>query len=342
MASPCRALVTGGGGFLGSRIVEMLLDAGWSVKTFSRLPLPQFVSRGVGCEVGDITDAAAVGAAVRSTDVVFHVAAKVGIWGPYASYHSVNVQGTQHVIDACRANGVKKLVFTSTPSVVFDGGHMRHVSEDMPIPTRHLSPYCSTKAEAERRVIASNDSTLATVCLRPHIIWGPGDRHIVPRLEQLHRAGRLRLIGGGQNLVDTTFIDDAARAHLNAARALEVGNSVSGRAFFIAQGDPRPIGPLLDMFLAAAGLPPVTRTVPVPVAYGAAWAIEMAYRALGLEADPPLTRYTVLEMARDHYFDISAARQELGYEPSVSIEEGLDRLRTSLAAERREGHGAVR
>jgi nucleoside-diphosphate-sugar epimerase len=326
-----RAVVTGGGGFLGSKIVEFLQAEGWTVASFSRQDYPELAARGVACHQGDLADAVAVREALRNSDVVFHAAAKAGLWGEYEEYYSTNVVGTRNIIDACLHHGIRKLVFTSTPSVVFDGLDMRNVTEsEAPIARKHLSAYAATKAEAEQLVVESNSSKLATVCLRPHIIWGPGDNQLFPRLAERHLAHRLRLIGSGDNLVDTTFVDNAARAHIDAASRLEPGAPPAGRAYFISQGDPRPIRDVINLIFKAADLPPLRKTIPLPMAYCAAWVLENSYRLLGIKSEPAITRFSVLEMGRHHYFDISAARRDLGYEPVVSIDEGMERCRLAF------------
>jgi 2-alkyl-3-oxoalkanoate reductase len=333
MCPPSRALVTGGGGFLGSRIVSMLLDEGWSVKSFSRKAHSELIANGAGCCVGDLADESAVNEAVRDADVVFHVAAKVGLWGDYAEYHAANVTGTRNVIEACRGNGVTKLVHTSSTSVIFRGRDLKNANEDAPVPRKHSSHYASTKAQAERLVLEANSPHLATIVLRPHALWGPGDNQLLPRLAQRHRANRLMLVGRGDNLVDFTFVDNAARAHLDAAIRLHAGGTLSGRVYFISQGDPRPVGIFVNDLMRAAGLPPVTRSIPVPVAHVAAWGLETVYRTLGVITEPPITRSAVYFMALEHYFDTSAARRDLGLDPAISIEEGLRRL----AADRDKG-----
>ena len=283
---------------------------------------------------GDLADAAAVHRAAQDADVVFHVAAKAGLWGEHAAYYAANVTGTQNVIEACRRSGIRKLVYTSTPSLVFGGGHVRNGDESLPIPHKHLNHYASTKAQAERLVLEANSPDLATVALRPHVIWGPGDNQVFPRIVARHRAGRLMLVGNGNNLVDTVFVDNAAQAHLDAAQRLTPGSAIAGRAYFITQGEPRPIRSILNDLLETAGMPPVTKSVPVPVARAAAWLLETAYRVLGVTQEPPITRYFVLLMARDHYFDISAARRDLDYRPAISSAEGMQMLRSALFAAR--------
>ena len=330
MSQKLRAVVTGGGGFLGSKIVSMLLEQGCSVRSFSRSDYPNLAARGVTCHRGDLADPRAVSIAIQETDVVFHVAAKAGIWGDHSDYHASNVTGTQNVIDACRRHRVAKLVYTSTPSIAFSGQNVRGANEDDPLPEKHLAPYLETKAAAERLVLEANSGALATVALRPHLIWGPGDTQLFPRIAQRRIANRLMLIGSGENLIDSTFIDNAARAHLEAAERLRPGSPVAGRAYFISQGDPRPVGHLINALLDTAGLPPVNRSIPLPIAYVSAWLLELGYRMFRVAAEPPVTRLTVLEMGRDHYFDISAARRDLGYQPAVSIEEGLEKTRAAF------------
>jgi len=320
------ALVTGGGGFLGSRIVSTLLDEGWAVRSFSSRTYLELTSRGVSCYTGDLRDLTAVGEAVRGCDVVFHAGAKLGIWGDYAGYHGVNVGGTANVIQACRANGVRRLVFTSSPNAVFNGRDLRNVNENIPYPKKHLNHYASTKAQAEQLVLAANGPELATAVLRPHIIWGPGDNQFLPRLKKHLRARRMMLIGDGENLVDPVFVDTAARVHVEAGKRLFPGSPVAGQVYFISQGDPRPMRQFLNELMQAEGLAPVESTMPFPAAYAAAWLFEAVYRAFGVNSEPPLTRFAACMMARTSYFDISAARRDLGYHPEP-FAECLRRLR---------------
>lgn len=317
-------LITGGGGFLGRRIVEMLLDRGDDVRILARGSYPELTARGVDCHRGDITNAESVAQACHGCDIVFHVAAKAGVWGPYDEYHQPNVVGTQNVIDACRSCRVPRLVYTSSPSVVFDGRDMEGVDESVPYPRHHDAHYPHTKAIAEQHILAANNSSLATTALRPHLIWGPRDNHLVPRI--VERAKSLRRIGGLNKKVDCIYIDNAARAHLLAAERLEPGSTVAGRPYFISQGDPRGVWDLVNGILAAAGKPPVAKTVPTWFASLAAGCSESVYGLLGIRREPRLTRFVVKELITAHWFDVSAARRDFGYEPTVSIDEGLERL----------------
>jgi nucleoside-diphosphate-sugar epimerase len=258
---------------------------------------------------------------------VFHVAAKPGIWGEYDDYFRSNVVGTQNVIAACRAHGVRRLIYTSSPSVVFSGRDMEGVNETVPYPPRYEAHYPRTKAMAEQLVRAANDAQLATVSLRPHLIWGPGDNHLLPRLVARARAGQLARIGSRANLIDTVHVDNAADAHLLAADRLAPGSAIAGKVYFISQGEPVPMWEMVNRLLQAAGAPTVTRTVPVWLALMLAWMFETGHRITGSAREPRLTRFVVHELSTAHWFDISAARRDLGYSPAISIAEGLERLR---------------
>lgn len=319
-----RCLVTGGGGFLGRRIVEMLLERGESVRILARGVYPELAALGVDCWRGDITDADLVSKACRGCDVVFHVAAKAGVWGRYEEYHLPNVIGTQNVIDACRSSGAGRLVHTSSPSVVFSGEDMEGVDESVPYSRHYSVPYPRTKAVAEQLVLAANDDSLATTALRPHLIWGPRDNHLVPRI--VARASSLRRIGGLNKKVDCVYIDNAASAHILAADRLEPDSPVAGKAYFISQGEPRGIWDLVNGILAAAGKPPVEKTIPIWAAMSIAAVMEGVFGVLGMRREPRLTRFVVHELTTAHWFDISAAGRDFGYRPEVSIDEGLKRL----------------
>jgi nucleoside-diphosphate-sugar epimerase len=325
-ATSMMALVTGGGGFLGGAIVRRLLGRGDSVRSLARNHYPALESLGVEQHQGDVADAGAVLKATAGCDVVFHVAARAGIWGRYNDYYRANVVGTENVLDACRQHGIRRLVYTSSPSVVFNGRDMEGVDESAPYPDHYEAHYPRTKAMAEQMVLRANGPDLATVALRPHLIWGPGDNHLIPRLLARARAGRLRRIGRDVKRIDSVFVDNAADAHLLAADRLAPGSTIAGRAYFISQGEPVPIWDLVNRILHAAGLGPVTRSMPFGVAYAAGWLLEKWYGLLRREEEPPMTRFLARELATAHWFDIGAARRDLGYEPAVSIEEGLRRL----------------
>jgi nucleoside-diphosphate-sugar epimerase len=322
---PFTALVTGGGGFLGRAIVDRLRARGVMVRNYSRGVYPELAKLGVAIYRGDLSDASALKRACEGCDMVFHVAALAGVWGPYEEYHRVNVAGTQNVVEACQAAGVQRLVFTSSPSVVFDGNDMEGIDESAPYPERFHAAYPKSKALAEQIVRAANGPRLATACLRPHLIWGPRDPHLLPRI--LMRARRLRQIGGTNKRVDSVYVDNAADAHLLAAGRLRPDSPVAGKVYFITNGEPRGMWDLINGILAAGDLPPVTRSVPRGMALGTAACLEAFYGLFGIDGEPSLTRFVARELSSAHWFDIRAARRDLAYEPKVSIDDGLLRLR---------------
>lgn len=321
---PEKILVTGGGGFLGRAIVQRLLARGDHVRSFARGAYPELEAVGVEVMRGDLTDLQAVRTACRDRELVFHTAAKPGVWGSWESFYQPNFLGTKNILAACRLEGVTRLVYTSSPSVVFSGTDLQGVDESLPYPTTYHAHYPKTKALAEQLVLAASCPQLQTVALRPHLIWGPGDPHLIPRLIERHR--RLRIIGHGRNLVDATYIDNAADAHLFAGDRLGPHTPVAGRVYFISQGEPLPLWDLINRILAAAGLPPVTRRIPRWAACALGGALELAYRLLPLNGEPRLTRFVADELATDHWFDLAAARRDLGYQPKISTEAGLIKL----------------
>jgi len=328
-----QAFVTVGGGFLGGAIVRLLRRHNWSVRSYSRSAHPWLDALGVEQVQGDLATGPPRAELLRDCDVVFHVAAKAGVWGPRKEYVRTNVEGTRNVLDACRTAGVRKFVFTSSPSVTFAGCDQDGVDERVPYPTRWLAPYPQTKARAEQLVLEANGDQLASVSLRPHLIWGPGDPHLVPRILERGRAGKLRIVGDRSKKVDSVYIDNAASAHLLAAKRLAPGAPPAGRAYFITNGEPMPLVTLIDGILKAGGQPPVSKTISAGLAYAAGTALEGLYRLAGTRKEPPLTRFVALQLSTAHWFDISAARRDLGYEPKVSIQQGLLRLQAHLDSE---------
>jgi nucleoside-diphosphate-sugar epimerase len=341
-----RVLVTGGGGFLGQALVRRLLERGDSARVFARGDYPAL--RALGAEVlrGDVGDASAVDVAVAGCDAVIHTAARVGSWGRYRDFHQTNVVGTENVLAACLVHRVSRLVYTSSPSVAHGSGDVEGIDESHPRPTRFDAHYPRTKAIAEQKVLAANGPTFATVALRPHLLWGPGDTQLLPRAIESARAGRFRFPSGPPKRMDCTFIDNAVDAHLLALDRLAPGAPCAGRAYFISQGEPLPFTELVERVFTAAGVTAPRKTVSPWVLYGAGCVAELAYALLGIrDREPPVTRFVARQLTTAHWFDIRAARRDLGYVPRVSMEEGLRRLaaeqrpvEVGLAGSSRSGH----
>ncbi len=328
-----KALVTGAGGFLGRYIVERLLERGVSIRAFARGRYPFLEDMGVECIRGDIRDPDAVSEVCKGVEVVFHVAALPGIWGPWSLFYGINTQGTRNILAACRRHGVPKLVFTSSPSVTFNGESQEGVNESAPYPTSWLANYPRSKALAEADVLAaSGKDGLVTCALRPHLVWGPRDPHLIPRILERARSGRLRRIGDGANLIDTVYVENAAEAHLLAADKLFEGSPVAGSAYFISQGESVNCWDWINRILGLAGLPPVKKAISLPAATRLGALCEFAYWALRLKKDPPMTRFLAYQLAKPHWFDISRAQRDFGYHPRVSTEEGMRRLDAAWSA----------
>lgn len=333
-----RALVTGGGGFIGGGIVRALRGRGVEVTSLARSSYPELDALGVGQIQADLRDSGAVAGACEGMDVVFHVAAKAGAWGDPSVYEAINVGGTQAIVDGCRAHGVAHLIFTSSPSVVFPGGDMEGADESVPYPNHYEAAYPQTKAMAEKLVLAANSETLATVSLRPHLVWGPGDNNLAPRILARAKTGALRRIASGPDdpgkLVDVTYIDDAVAAHLCAWERLAEGGDAAaqakGRAYFISSGNPVPTWTMVDRILEAGGQPKLDKTVSPKAARFVAGIIEGVHRLLNREGEPKMTKWVVQELSTAHWFDISAAKTRLGYEPRSDFEAGMRALAESL------------
>lgn len=316
------ALVTGGSGFLGRAIVKQLLAKGVKVHILSRGNYPDLEK--AGCKVfrGEISDEKSITEAAEGCDLIFHTAAKAGVEEPYSEYERINYRGTLAVIEACKKLGIKKLIYTSTPSVVVGMAGIKNGNESLAYP-EHTAYYPKTKTMAEQAVLVANGSDLLTVALRPHLMWGPGDTNLVPRLVKRARAGKMKFVGDGKNIVDTTFIDNAAEAHILAAEHLEEGAACAGKAYFITNGEPTPISEITNKLIGAAGCGPVTATIPFQLAYYVGAAIEWAYKTFQIKGEQPITPWMACELAHDHWFNIEAAKRDFGYTPKVSIEEGL-------------------
>lgn len=324
-----RILVTGGGGFLGTHLIrELLKNPQYIVTNFSRHTYPHLEELGVPTMKGDIRNPEDVARAVsKGFDTIFHVAALAGVWGDYEDYFSINVTGTKNLIDAAKRFGVTRFVHTSSPSAILGkGGHMG-VGEEIPYPEEHLNPYGETKQKAEEIVLGANDSkTFLTVALRPHLIWGPGDPHIFPRIIQKARQGKLKIVGDGENLVDIIYVENAARAHVQAMEHLKPNSPLCGQAYFLGEERPVKIWEFVNTVLGLAKAEPPVKRVSFETAFRAGKFFEFLWKLLGIKRpDPPMTRFVAMNLGTHHYFSHEKAKRDFGFSPEISIEEGLRR-----------------
>jgi|SRR5665647_1059057 len=321
-----KVLVTGGGGFIGKALVRELVRRGVGVAVVGRNHYPELAALGVQCCQGDIRDLAFLERALAGRDTVFHVAAKAGIWGPKEAYYSINVTGTANVIAACRKKGVHHLVYTSTPSVVFDRNSLEGVDETTPYAIKPLCHYAASKIQAEKDVLQAQSSSLHTIAIRPHLVWGPGDQHLVPRLLERGKNGTLKIIGSGANRVDITYIDNVVHAHILAAENLRTSGSGAGQAFFIGQDEPVNLWQWINGLFARMGIPTVSRKVPFIGAYCAGLGLEVIHALLRAPGEPKMTRFVANQLAKSHWFSHEKAKKILGYRQLVSTEHGMEML----------------
>ncbi|MED5401173.1 MAG: NAD-dependent epimerase/dehydratase family protein, partial [Planctomycetota bacterium] len=255
-------LVTGGSGFLGHVLVEQLVARGEQVRVFCRSEPESLALDGVSWFQGDMQDANAVSESCQGIQTVYHCAGLAGIWGPWSLYESINVQGTRNLLKSAMNAGATRLVFTSSPSVVFDGSDMINADETIPLAQNFLCGYPYSKAIAETDVLAANGSGgLATVALRPHLIWGPGDNHVLPRMIKRARKGQLRRVGDGSNVISTVYVENAAAAHIQAADLLDLNAPHAGKVYFINEPESVKMWDWVNSLLDVAECPAVTKSI---------------------------------------------------------------------------------
>ena len=323
-----KALVTGGGGFLGRVIVEQLLERGDAVTVLSRSRYPEVEALGAAGLAMDLSrDTPDLVEKLRGHDTVFHVAAKAGVWGKRSDFFDINVEGTRRILEAAKAVGVKRFVYTSSPSAVWSGTDEDGLSEaDCPYPTTYLAHYPESKATAEQLVLAANGPDFSTTALRPHLIWGPRDPHLVPRLLDRGRAGKLKIVGGGRNRVGITYVDNAAHAHVLAADALKPGSANAAKAYFITDDTPVVLWDWINTLFGELGVAPVTGRVSVGLARLAGSVLEWIWRTFNRPGEPPMTRFVAGQLSTHHHYDLSAARADFGYAMKVEPEVGFARM----------------
>ncbi len=328
-----RVVVTGATSMIGVAVVDRLLHRGDHVCLFQRRASGRSPAD-VDEVHGSIADPVACARACRDADAVVHLAARVGVVGTYDEFHQVNVVGTETVLAAAAAAGVERFVHVSSPSVAHAGSALVGRGADPADPTSTRGPYSTTKATAERLALAATDA-FSVVAIRPHLVWGPGDRQLIGRVVDRARAGRLALVGSGHALIDTTYVDNAADA---LVAALDRAESVSGRAFVVSNGEPRPVVELFTRITAAAGIDWRPRRVPRPVAVAGGAAAELVWRTLDRHDDPPMTRFLAEQLSTAHWFEQESVRAALEWRPAVSLDDGfrrLDRSLSGLASDRR-------
>ncbi len=327
-------LVTGGGGFLGRYIVEQLVARGDRVWSFGRNIYPGLTELGVEQIQGDLRNQGDVLQACQGIDSVFHVAAVAGISVQPEDFFAINTGGTKNILAACLQQNVQTLVYTSSPSVTFSGVPQLGSDESEPYPKKWLAHYPHSKALAEQAVLAANNEQgLKTCALRPHLIWGVRDQHLIPRLIARARSKKLRIVGEGSNQIDTIYVENAADAHLLAADALrsEVTSSkVAGKAYFLSQDEPVNCWDWINALLELAGEPPVTKKISYHAAATLGGMMETWYQVFGLKSEPRMTRFLAAQLAMSHWFDISAAKRDFGYHPRISTAEGMQKMSRAM------------
>lgn len=317
-----KALVTGGGGFLGSRIIKLLRARGDDVTFMARERYPAVEALGAKGIQGDIRESVAVQAAMQDIDVIFHVAGKTGYWGSRDEFISINVQGTRNILNCAKDEGGRKLVYTSSPSVVGYARDVENGGRNLPYAEVHESMYAKSKMEAEAMVLAANGADVATIALRPHLIFGPGDHNLMSRVVMCALRGQLRIIGNGRNKIDLTYIDNAAWAHLDAADALTDHSAIcAGQSYFISNGEPVLLWEWLNQLLHQLNLSPVTKSLSFRMTRILGLMAETHWKIFRLKSDPPITRFLASVLARSHWYDIEPASRDLGYHVRVPMEE---------------------
>lgn len=313
-------LVTGASGFLGRAVANELIAAGHNVRTLQRSPSGV---NGVTEVLGSITNRAHVAAALHGIDAVVHLAAKVSLAGDPAEFHTVNVEGTQTLLDAAQHGAVTRFVQVSSPSVAHSGTALAGVTAEPASPTHARGNYARTKAQAELIALEYDSPDMRVIAIRPHIVWGPGDTQLVERIVDRARRGRLPLLNGGTALIDSTYVDNAAAG---IVAALNHAHTAHGRAYVLTNGEPRPVGELLAAMCIAAGVRPPSWSIPAGLARAAGSIVEGVWRLRPGRDEPPMTRFLAEQLSTAHWFDQRDIRRALHWKPSVSIDEGIRRL----------------
>ena len=317
-----KILVTGGKGFLGSSIVHRLLELGHQVETLSRSNGSKKIST-VKHHQLDLSKKFLNLEQFKGIECIFHTAAKAGIDGRYNEYYTANYLGTKNILNLAKDIGVKYFIYTSSPSVVFSGKPISDGNEKLSYVSNRVSPYSHTKALAEEAVLHANNNTFLSTSLRPHLIWGENDPHLLPKVISRHKKGKLKIVGGGNNQVDLTHIDNVVHAHILAFDALLGGYPLGGKAYFISQNEPVKLWDWLNSIFRDLNLDPIYNKISFPKAYCAGAFLEILWKILRLKNDLPMSRFVACQLAHDHWFSTESAKSDFGYEPIISMSEAM-------------------
>lgn len=328
-------LVTGGSGFLGKALCKKLHALGHSVSYLSRTEASELKDLNIKWFQGDISNAAIAILATKNQNAVFHTAALAGYWGKREDYFKTNVLGTENIVNSCINNQVPHLIFTSSPSIVFNGKDLENVDESIGYPEKHLCFYSETKCLAEKLVLKNNTRELKTISLRPHLIYGPGDNHLIPRVISSAKDSRLRIVGYGRNKVDMIYIDNAVQGHIDAWYGLINMMDCAGKSYFISDDAPIELWPWVNNLLAELSIPQVKKKVSYAFAYRLGACMEKIYKWLALKGEPRMTRFLAQSLGKHHYFDCSNAKRDFNYKVVVSSEEAFRRTIIDLHNKRK-------
>ena len=322
------AFVTGGSGFVGGALIRRLASEGWTVRALARSESSERTVREAGAEPvrGDLDDVDAMRAGAQGADVTFHAAAKVDDWGDPADYERITVQGTRNALAASRDAGVKRFVHVGTEAALMAGQPLVNVDETAPLRPDSPAPYPWSKAKAEQAVRDANGEGFETVVVRPRFVWGRGDTVLLPRMKQMVEQKKWAWIGGGRQLTATSHIDNVVEGLMLGAE-----RGTPGGVYFVTDGDPVVFREFVSDLMRTQGVEPPGRNVPLPAAKAAAALSEKAWTLLKRDGAPPITRFTVWVSALECTIDDSRAREELGYRPVKTREEGLAELSAGRA-----------
>ena len=314
-----KLFVTGGSGFVGGHFIERAVAAGHHVRAMARTAAAADVVRSYGAEavVASLDDVSK--GHVRGSDAVIHAAAHVSEWGTREQFWHGNVTGTERMLEAARAGGVRRFIHVGTEAALFVGADLLRIDESQPYPTRHRYLYSETKAVAEQRVLAANAPGFLTVSIRPRLVWGPRDTSVLPALARMAAQGSFAWVGGGVKLTSTTHVE-------NLAQALLLALTRGSGAYFVVDDGQRSIRSVLSAFAAATGVELPARSIPAAAARLLARIVEGSFRLFRVRRAPPMTRFAIDMLSSEVTLDDSKARRELGYQPTVSFDEGLARL----------------
>lgn len=318
-----QVFVTGGSGFVGQNLIPMLIAQGYKVKALARSTQAiQKVERSGAIAIkGDLYDTQQLAQGVKDCETVFHLAGSVDFFASEKALKKIHVEATELLLKIAKDVGVRKFIDLSASSVIMNGKPIKNADESF-VSDNIIDSYSRTKLHAEKSVLKAHTQAFQTVSIRPPMIWGKGDNTVLPGVIDAIKKGQMQLIDGGRHHFSTCHVLNVCHALILADKTAQ-----SGKAYIVTDGQASVFRDFMKKYVATQGVTLPDKAVSLGTAKFIASVMEFAWKTFRLKGHPPLYKALVNVLGLEFTLNDARARQELGYHPIVTIEQGLNLMR---------------